>query len=111
MPEYEVDVVPVRRIRWPLPKRPKWRFRPPFWLLVLAGLGIAALIFGAPNLKIMYEYRGSYNNPVYLSCDYFGIQGWRRFFPETVKNETCPLIKLMPLSRLPTLPLWNILRQ
>jgi hypothetical protein len=98
MPEYEVNVVRVRRERSPQPKRPKWRFRPPFWLLILTAVGIATLIFGAPNLLVTYEYTGRHANPVYLSCDYLGVQGWRRFFPEAIKNETCPLIKLMPLT-------------
>ena len=53
---------------------------------------------GTPHLRITYEYRGTADRPIYLRCGYFGVQGWRPFLPNPSRDETCPLIKFMPIA-------------
>jgi len=78
---------------------PKWLkewFRP--FALILAGLLIAAAVFGTPHLRKKWVCRaGLYRNGIckgYDYCEYYGIQGRRVLFDE----ECGGLVRLVPID-------------
>lgn len=66
------------------------RLRNLLWMPLLGGVVLAGLVFGTPHLRVQYTYRGTYSNPYYLACDYWGLASFRVIPP----NGTCPLFVL-----------------
>jgi hypothetical protein len=69
-------------------------------LAAIAGFtGLALLFLGEPRMLVTYEYqpgwRGGFSH--YTKCDYLGVSGWTSYFPETMRKENCPYVKLFPV--------------
>lgn len=43
-----------------------------------------------PHLRVSYEYRGTYSNPVYISCTYLGPRGF--ITPPYGVMYDCPVV-------------------
>lgn len=58
----------------------------------VAFCGLYILEHGTPHILWEYEYYGSPDNPQYVSCTYWGLNGFQK-----IKTEKCLIITIIKL--------------
>ena len=67
-------------------------------LLIAIAVCIAVEVYGVPHLRWEYQYRGSYENPIYISGEYVSPIGWHSVYAGQYADG-CPLILWLALDR------------